>query len=669
MSLRCNGSGMTWILMGVVLWLAAGSAPAAALEPGEVCPDFDLPWLDGGGRARAAEVLPRAPITVLLFWNRECPHCADLALSVDYLAEAVAGDDAQVVPIAFGPDDPVSLRFLLRDEGVRTRQLWDAEGSVAAAYDLGFEHLGIFVVSADRRLAAVFHSEISDLLGDVVPAVREAAQALPADAGLSAERGGGAAIGAAGPRLRTDGRLRFLTTEGTEPGDLGLYGERLESGALLLLRWDLRLVWDLAPGVTFVPWLRVSNEDEVLLTEGPEQFASRYGTASLKVERGRVAATLGAFPLRISPLLLQRWDEEDAPPLGGVSGCSTCGAGASGLSQRSLEVLGPDYRFEGASARWTGDYTAFRVWAAVARRENALPRDSGVSARDSLDARYRRVLHGATMDIGWAGRKDPVFGLPEPFGLRVGYLSVGDDARTVGSEYIRPSEDRDEQGVSVLAVAGPWRGLSVDGEHVWWHLTHRAAARVWDSGWVTRWSRAELDRRAVRGGIRGRWSLGRGALWARVHRIWAEPGFDPLYAALTYEGNRRGWRGAIGFDRDANPGSGPRFLGAGVFYRATEESEATSSWGEPIQETIGSVTLRGRPCARAEGQLHGVRTTTEYPAGVLPDEETLGLSLDLRWPEWPTVDPMVRVDAIRRDSGVTEPHWVWQAAVSVRVLP
>ena len=109
-------------------------------------------------------------------------------------------------------------------------------------------------------------------------------------------------------------------------------------------------------------------------------------------------------------------------------------------------------------------------------------------------------------------------------------------------------------------------------------------------------------------------------------------------------------------------------MGASLFYRRTEETEAVYAVHGPLQGTIGSVTLQARAGEILEAQIHGVRSTRDYPNPLTPDEESLGLSVDFRYLAWPAVDPVLRVDAIRRDLEVTDPHIVWQAYLSIRVL-
>ncbi|MBU1700849.1 MAG: peroxiredoxin family protein [Candidatus Eisenbacteria bacterium] len=652
----------------LVLWIAAfvfGAVPsAAALEPGDPFIDFELPWLSMEGSLGIRDLLSSSDMIVLVLWNRGCPHCTEVALGLDDFVEAVAPYGVEVAGILFGPDDPLSLELLLEREEVDLPQLWDEHARIAAAYGLGMEHLGVFVIDSNGIVRAVFDHSIPDLTDAVLPVVRDlsqhpqnsrAPQNDPSSASIP-----GMSLNMDLPSLRTDGRFRFLSTENARPGDHGLYGESLESGALFLYRWDLRLHWGLARGIEFVPLLRVSNESDGILTEGPEKFSSRYGSASLYFHRRHVSSTFGAFNARISPLILQRWDEEDAPPLGGVSGCATCGAGASGLSQRSLEVLGPDYTFEGLAVKCNHRYVKAESWLAVPSWEVSV--SNTATPEEKSAARYRRILYGGSIDLGRVGSEEPIFGLPTPYGLRFAYLNVGEDRRTSGLEGIRPSSEWDEHSYTLMAGLGPWQGCRAEVEHVWWRL---ALIDQWSTGWEVE----KMNRRALRAGLRGRWLMGSTAVWIKAHRLWLEQGFDPLYGALSYDGNHEGWRFSSGvqfFDRDG--GSRERLSLSG-FYRGTQEIDDEEAPGFGLMDnSIISFSLTGRPVGDLLAGIHFVHTATNVPHPSIPDEESNGYSLDLRWEGVPTVDPILRIDAIRTDDGYKEVRTVWQGYLSVRVV-
>lgn len=651
---RCVARG---ILRAAVLSLSLVLAgdPAFALGAGAPAPRFDLPRLDGAGAVAAPAVFADAPLTALVFWNRGCPECLEIAMGMQELADSLRLAGGQVVGVAFGPDDPAAMRDALHGNGVAVRQLWDAGGAVAAQYGLGRQHLGVFLVDRAGQVREAFDDRIPSLMDPVLPAARRLlGTAAPSPLAemvtvpASAPSPAAEAVAAAFSALDLDARAKLFSTEGAEPGDRGLYNEPLENGSLYLFRVDARLPITLARGVELVPWLRVSDEDDAILTEQAEQLSSRYGSLSLNLRAGRWAGTLGAFPLRVAPLLLQRWDATDAPPLGGVAACA-CGAGAAGISQRSLEVLGPDYTFEGVSAAYTQRVAALRAWFAIPRWEQAVP--ATASIREQLAQRYRRLLGGAYMEMGSPAARDADSGLPAPFGLRVGAVSVTDDGRTLDPATYRPPQ-HDELGWVGQARVEPWRGLSADAQWATWRLD--------ESG-------AKSHGEAYLAGARGSVDIGPVTTWARAHRLYAAPDFEPLYRALTYEPNQEGWRAEAGFGGWRAPGSRRDRVAASAFWRQTQEVEERDAPGYGKTEyRVVSLSLSVRPAWDLVTELSAVETRTEKPA--IPLERSRGLSLHCAWEGLAALDPALHVDLIRRQAADEDERTIWQMYLWVRVV-
>jgi len=280
-----------WVLpLCLASWLAA--APASALGPGERAPSFELPRLRGGGSVYAPDLFFASRLTALVFWNRGCPECTEVAMGMQALADSLAPLGAQVVGVAFGPDDPFSIRDQLREHGISARQLWDAGAGVATRYGLGLQHLSVFLIDETARVRAVFDDRIRGLVDPVLPAARrilagetESATEQPEPEAASAApettrpvEGAPVAelpsVASALSVLKLDARMKLLSTEKARSGDRGLFNETLVNGVLHLYRYDIRLPWTPVAGVEFVPWLRVSNEDEEILTEGAEQITS-----------------------------------------------------------------------------------------------------------------------------------------------------------------------------------------------------------------------------------------------------------------------------------------------------------------------------------------------------------------------------------------------------------
>lgn len=647
--MKKNLHSLTIVWFSAALLLLVASA-AGAPAPGDPAPAFDLPRLGADGNVTAPTLFGTNDATVLVIWNRDCPICTEIALGFPATADSIAELGGQVLAIAFGPDDPDDIKDLLWDRGVLIPHLWDEKGAVAAAYGLGDRHLSIFVV--DRR--GIVHDRYDDRTRQLPSRVIDAVRRTLSGPALVPVVSSAPATGIRFPRLDLDGRARLQFTERARPGDEGLFGESLENGTLLLHRWDLRATWDLAPGLDLVTLLRIGNEADAVLTEGAEQLSSRYGTLSLRGRRGSVAGVLGAYPLRISPLLLQRWDERDAPPLGGVSGCG-CGAGAAGLSQRSLEILAPEYTFEGASFVGSHRLARLHAFVAVPRWEKVVRRNA--PAQEQVLARYRRTLEGLTVDLGPRKQIDSATGLPKPIGLRLGAIWLGDDRRTVPEEIntVQPIE-RDERGFSALARVGPWRGVAIEGEFADWRRLDPGAP--------------DESENAFRAGIDGRHRLGRTAIHASFDRFRTDARFEPFYRALTYDPNRNGCRATAGLALYPDATAAYEIAGLILFYRGSRETDEISFPDVGRESSMtASATLYGRPRPDLLAELHLLYIEARYPRLVQSDEKKTGLSFDLRWEGIPALDPILRLDAIRRDDGVDDPQTVWQGSLSVRVRP
>jgi hypothetical protein len=240
--------------------------------------------------------------------------------------------------------------------------------------------------------------------------------------------------------------------------------------------------------------------------------------------------------------------------------------------------------------------------------------------------------------------------MPSPLGLRVGVLSVADDGRTLGPEAYRPIQ-HDEWGwvAETRLEARSW--LSGEAQLAGWELNesgHRSDASAWLAGFRSAMARGPVS------------------FWMRLHRLYTEPDFDPLYRALTYKLNQEGWRIAGGLGGWSTPSSRKERLSASVFYRAARETEERQAPGlGKSRSTVLSVSLSVRPAGGLLAELSAVETKNQTPR--VPVERSRGLSLDLRLERWAFLDPQLRVDAIRSEAW-SETRNIWQAFVWVRLV-
>jgi hypothetical protein len=147
-------------------------------------------------------------------------------------------------------------------------------------------------------------------------------------------------------------RLRYVDSGATD-SLFGTYGEFLRRGFSQRHRLILEAVYPLAGAVRVGGLVRVSNEDEEVLSSGPEYLASEFGSAFIAYETPGATARFGYYSLAYTPLTLMRWDIKDDPE-GGGGGCAVCGGpGVAGaILGETLEELGPNLTFEGLKVRF-----------------------------------------------------------------------------------------------------------------------------------------------------------------------------------------------------------------------------------------------------------------------------------------------------------------------------
>lgn len=695
-----------------LLLVLAWAAPAAALVPGNVSPPFRLPWLTGEEAPASDEIFGGAPLTAVVFWNRGCSRCTEIALACDALADSLRPLGVPVTAILFGPDDPVALAYLLDDRGIRLRHLWDT-GAVARDYGLGTTHLASFLVDSGGTVQAAFDDRMEGLVAALMPEARRVLTEMASGRGRPGGRSGTdrPAVGDTSPStgipqtaaatpdrrdpstparavaaatalretLELDVRTRYAATDGSRPEDRGLLGEPLQEGTSWIHRVDLKLRWSPVRGLEVVPWLRWSSEDQEAVTGGAEQLSSARGTVSVNVRRGAWHGTLGAFPLRLAPLLLQRWDAEDALLLGATA-CG-CGGGVTGITARSLEVPGPLYTFEGIEAGGTARLVRLRAAGAVARREQVAtapfpldPSSDPAAAEYPSPPRYRKVLAAAALDLGGAGAIDGRTGLSAPLGLRLSVLALNDDRRSIDLEsHPRPEDERDERAVSAWASAGPWSGVALEAETAWWRLDRVRIDPVYG-----RLVNERIDARGFRAGTRVERTTGPWRARGRLCLLRTEPGFEPFYRALTYQANREGWRGALALAWNGPPGEAGRPRAAGtervtleMFHRTVRETEDNPALREnPGQgrerESVTSLSLTTRLHDDWPAELDLVRVRADHPAPLRADDERQGVSLQMRCSAVPAIEPALRFDWIRLEKGDTH-HAVRTVSLWVRV--
>ena len=109
------------------------TAPAAAVDEGEMAPEFTLPVLGGNDTVSLSD--SRGKVRYIDFWASWCPPCRVSIPLIVALQEELGGESFEVLAINIDERVEDALRF---SEGYAMNyvNLSDPEGEVAETYDL-----------------------------------------------------------------------------------------------------------------------------------------------------------------------------------------------------------------------------------------------------------------------------------------------------------------------------------------------------------------------------------------------------------------------------------------------------------------------------------------------------------------------------------------------------
>jgi hypothetical protein len=310
-------------------------------------------------------------MTFVVFWDGGCPTCVESLRQCQLFYERVEGSDVAVVGINGDEGDDLTVRGTVAASGVTFTQLRDRGRVAAARWGVPAASFAVFLVDGEGRIAA---GRIDPV--DRIPDLMEEMLLGGAGGDEAGSRGTGGspadAAASAGLVISGDARVKFLSIDAVGESASGPYGERLEPGNSLLQRLELEVSMPVGRHLRAGGLLRAGNEGIEVLRAGPQYLDSEWGSAFAAVEAGPFTARLGYFTMHMTPLTMMRWDWNDNPRTGGDAGCG-CGATAGILIVNSLEELGPDLTFEGATAGWTrGEFEA-GLFYAMPRRSRDTP--------------------------------------------------------------------------------------------------------------------------------------------------------------------------------------------------------------------------------------------------------------------------------------------------------
>jgi peroxiredoxin len=97
----------------IALGFVVLATPAAALEPGDKAPAFNLPALDGKGKVSLES--HRGKVVWLDFWASWCPPCLSSLPELEELRKQMPAGEFQIVAINLDEDQKKALKFLARN--------------------------------------------------------------------------------------------------------------------------------------------------------------------------------------------------------------------------------------------------------------------------------------------------------------------------------------------------------------------------------------------------------------------------------------------------------------------------------------------------------------------------------------------------------------------------
>lgn len=122
--------GITTLVMALILLVAV---PAAAVDEGDMAPEFTLPVLGGDDSVSLSD--SRGKVRYIDFWASWCPPCRVSIPLIVALQEELGGESFEVIAINIDERVENALRFS-ESYAMNYVNLSDPEGEVAETYDL-----------------------------------------------------------------------------------------------------------------------------------------------------------------------------------------------------------------------------------------------------------------------------------------------------------------------------------------------------------------------------------------------------------------------------------------------------------------------------------------------------------------------------------------------------
>jgi peroxiredoxin len=558
------------------------AAAAQELVPGSPAPAFSLRALTSDRTVSLTELLVEKSFTMLVFWNSDCSDCLEALEDCERFAGALDSAGAKMVGVNHDVENIASIRSFLKNRNITFPQLWDSDRLVAASYGTGDYSFSLFLIDSSGTVREAFYdcpaeagSLISEMLerygkleagkerteiqvGAGTEAVAPSTPTRPSrlegemqgEESQTALAPGRPTIaadqvpGSHEPKLSVTGdvRVRVMNICTDHDPDIpapptGPYGEIIREGLSQTHRAQIELSGRITNSLTAGTLIRLSNEDDDVIKFGPQYFSRREGSAYVQYRENDFSLRLGYFDTHFTPLSLMRWDAQDNPRTGGTStGCATCAGATGAILLESLEELGPELTFEGASLQHAVgelmDVTAFYARPAAA---NEISMGEFLANSETLDDfAYRRDLFGLRANLNV---NHPALANPALMSLHV--LRTRDDhnsATFVGSIYDPRGFALDNRVYGAL-LSVPlhkriWLEVELDRTETYDNVLDPIDTAEWGTGYLT----------TVRGDIPG-------GVDVSLSYLSLTEDFQSSFAALSYVPNRKGVRAGLNVRR------------------------------------------------------------------------------------------------------------------------
>ncbi|MEW6383745.1 MAG: redoxin domain-containing protein [Pseudomonadota bacterium] len=151
--------------------LAAPAWGGERVEIGQRAPRFVLPVLKGKQQMRSSEVFGAMPLTMLIFWDSNCPDCLQALLRCRDFAPRADSMGVRMLSINFDQGFMAPVRAFVKEERLPFPVLWDAHQLVVRAYRAEGYSFSLFLVDRQETVRYAHYDHPPDVLAELTQQV------------------------------------------------------------------------------------------------------------------------------------------------------------------------------------------------------------------------------------------------------------------------------------------------------------------------------------------------------------------------------------------------------------------------------------------------------------------------------------------------------------------